>query len=168
MGKIAEITTSVLKRFYGSPGDSVSVNLESHGQDNGEYYQLPGFFCRPHDGAQGVVIDCNGNNIVVSAHDYRLSITTDKGETLLYSYNSSGVIQGKILIDKDGNIVINDGDDFAVKFNELKTAFDQLKSDFDLHVHNYVDSPIGSSVTSPISIPSTADMSSAKVDKVKI
>ena len=74
-------------------------------------------------------------------------------------------------------IELNGNTDYAVKYNELKIAFDQLKSDFNnfvsltygLHTHPYVDTPIGPSVTSPttsMGTPSTADMSTSKNTKV--
>lgn len=165
MGKIAELSNARFRQFPNAPGKSVALNIEHHGQDSAEYYQLSGFHGKPHDGLSCVVIDCGGNNIVVASHDYRFAEEIQKGETLIFSYDSSGVIKGKILINAAGEIVVNDGTDFAVKYNALKTAFDQLKSDFDAHTHGGVTS--GSSSTSTTT-PSTADMTNAKAGKVKI
>lgn len=93
------------------------------------------------------------------------------GEQVIYSRDSSGTIQANIKFKNDGEINLNDGDDFAVKFNELKTAFDTLVSDFNAHIHaGSTDSVSGPCKILPPSsaVPSTADMSNAKVEKVKL
>ncbi len=86
------------------------------------------------------------------------------GGEKLYSI-SSGSIQAFINIKNDGIIEINGNSDFAVRFNALQTAFDQLKSDFNAHTHASVTS-LG---TPTVPIPqSTADITPAKVDEVKL
>jgi hypothetical protein len=82
-----------------------------------------------------------------------------------------------IKLTADTQIELNGNSNYAVKYTELKTAFDQLKQDFDnfvsltygIHTHPYVDTPVGPSVTSPTTSqgsPSSADMSSSKNSKV--
>jgi len=59
-----------------------------------------------------------------------------------------------------------EGGDFAVRYLELKSAFDELKSDFNsflTHVHGFSGTP-----PVPPAIPSTADMSDAKIDKIEL
>lgn len=96
------------------------------------------------------------------------------GEQVIYSRDSSGTIQANIKFKNDGEIKLNDGDDFAVKFNELKTAFDTLKNDFNSHAHaGSTDSVSGPCKILPPTAtvppaPTTADMSNAKVEKVKL
>lgn len=74
-------------------------------------------------------------------------------------------------------VEVNGNADFAVAYNDLKAAFDQLKSDFDnfvnlkynLHVHpGVVAGPASTGVTPLVGASSTADMSGAKVDTVKL
>ena len=69
-----------------------------------------------------------------------------------------------------------EGGDFAVRFNELKVAFDELKQDhndlvtlFNSHPHTGVTTGPGSSgpPASP-GTPSTADMSDSKIDKIEL
>ena len=158
----------------------MSVDIEHHGTDNAELYQSSGFHGKPQDGIECVVIDCNGNNIVIATNDYRFNIEIQKGETLVYSYDSSGILKAKLLFNASGELVLNDGTDYAIKYNELKTAFDQLKSDFNnlitaynAHIHP-VPGVLAGTVTVPSSVtvstgtPSTADMSSSKVAKVRL
>jgi len=105
---------------------------------------------------------------------------TEKGERQIYSYDSDRIIKAFIRLLADGTININGDADNAVRFSELKTAFDQLKSDFDnamdyinIHIHN--DS-LGAPTTPPFSPPwpetgiqpSTADINPAKIDEIKV
>lgn len=194
MGKIAIISNARLEQSQGAPGKSFQVDIESHGIDNAEFYQLPGIYNKPQDNVTALVLDCNENNIVVAAHDYQFDETIEKGETLIYSYDDAGAIVGKIHIKingdmqidagggatlnilSGGNIEINGNADSAVAFTDLKTAFDQLKTDlnnlvtiFNAHVHPGVTSG-GSSTTATVTpgTPSAADMSGAEVPTVKV
>lgn len=64
----------------------------------------------------------------------------------------------------DGQAEINGTGDHAVRFAELETAFNQLKSDFDAHMHTgNLAAP-----TSPPLAPSTADISPAKIDTIEV
>jgi phage baseplate assembly protein V len=153
----------------------------------------------PDGDTESVIAFINGNRdqgiaLVVADRDERptdLSV----GEVRLYSKNgnkitmeSNGDISieatsGKVIIDADDNvtidtgneIVLNSGTDYAVAYDDLKTAFDQLKSDFNnfvaltYNLHNHATAPNG-----PVSFPSslgsssTADMSGSKVSDVRL
>ena len=79
-------------------------------------------------------------------------------------------------------IKVNSGTDFAVKFNALKTGFDQLRTElnslvtvFNSHVHPIplaqALSPVSPPPSSPPTVsgvPAVADISLAKVDKVML
>lgn len=120
MAKIAILNNARLKQFQNAPGQSIAVDIEHHGTDNAEFYQLPGFHGRPQDGAECVVIDCNGNNIVIASHDYKFDTEIQKGETLIFSYDANGVIKGKILIGQDGKISLsNESKNFKILFDKL-------------------------------------------------
>ena len=109
MAKIAILRNSRLETFQGTTGKLHNVDIQHHGTDDAELYQQSGIYSRPQDGVSGVVIDCSNNNIVIASHDYKFDETIEKGETLIYSYDDSGVLQGKILIGIDGKITINNG-----------------------------------------------------------
>jgi hypothetical protein len=77
----------------------------------------------------------------------------------------------------DGTAIINGDADFAVAYTDLKTAFDQLKTDYDtfistkynMHVHPGVTAGAASTaVTLTVGSSSTADMAGAKVATVKL
>lgn len=69
-----------------------------------------------------------------------------------------------ITLTSTGDIVLNGDSDFAVAFTDMKAAFDTLVSDFNTHMHP--TAALGS--PSPPVAPTTADMSGAKVDTVKV
>ena len=108
-----------------------------------------------------------------------LEIKNDKADVLLKPTGEINVLNdsGSFNIKSDGVIEINGNADFAVAFTDLKTAFDQLKTDFNtfvttiynLHVHPGVTAgPASTGVAPLVGTGSTADMSGAKVDTVKI
>lgn len=83
--------------------------------------------------------------------------------------------QGKIVFKIDDQ----EGGDYAVRYNELKTAFDKLKEDFNnlVTVFNSHTQPVSVNITTGIgtaSAPvtpgqsSTADMSNAKIEKMEV
>ncbi len=89
----------------------------------------------------------------------------DEGESKIYS-SDGGVEKAFIKLLKTGIIELNGNNDFAVRFSDLKSGFDTLKSDFNtflVHVH-------GASGTPPVppAVPSTASIDSSKVSEVKI
>lgn len=95
----------------------------------------------------------------------RINIKHSSGATILFDET------GQITLTGVDNININGSDDFAVAYTELKTAFDQLLNDFNAHIHTTTATIGASSTPGIISIPttpSTADMSSAKVETVKL
>lgn len=156
MGVLATLKNAIFKQTDDAPGKSINVDLQTIGDnsDDAELYHLPGVFSKPIDGTTGVSVDVGGNNIIVSTHDYRLNKDLDKGETLIYSLDSDGVIQGEIFIDNVGKIAIrNDSQSLKSLVDDLidevkalttfgsptfhqvsaatKANLDVIKSDFD-------------------------------------
>lgn len=113
------------------------------------------------------------------AMDDGIEPDSDEGEVKIYSVDS-GARGALIVLRADGTIELNGDTDFITKFNEMKTAFDQFKSDFDGHKHypsgTLLDG-LGSPCTGDTGVPSsapgvpkptTADMANAKADTVKV
>lgn len=118
MAKIAILSGSKFGQIKGTPGNSLQNTTETHGVDNSEFYQLPGFYSKPVDGVRGVVVECAGFDVIIASNDYRMTQDIEAGETLIYSVDSSGLIKGKMLIDKDGLFSV------ANETQNLKTIFD--------------------------------------------
>jgi hypothetical protein len=115
---------------------------------------LPGLFPTVTDGDNGVISP---------------AVNTDRIE--LRTRDGAGFVS---MVD-DGTVEINGNADFAVAYTDLKSAFDQLKSDFDTFVttkynlHNHPTAPAGPvSIPSVVGAASTADMSGAKLSTIKV
>jgi hypothetical protein len=78
----------------------------------------------------------------------------------------------KVSLKDNGDLVLNEGDDYAVKFNELKKQFNTLKDEFDAHVH-VASLPVNSSgnasgTVNAILVKSLANIDTCKVNKVRL
>lgn len=91
-------------------------------------------------------------NVVASFHAINLEI------------KSAG--SAKIALTPTTEVILNGGADWAVQFSALQTAFDELKSAFNTHVHAGVTS--GGASTAATSVPSAADISLAKIASVRL
>jgi phage gp45-like len=139
-----------------------------------EYLSPYGFEGMPSK-SQTVIVSINGNKdqaLAIVLHD-RDSRPKDLSldETKLYSK-----FGGFVKCNKNGEVEIMGNADYAVAFTDLKTAFDSLKATVDdhitkynLHKHGGVSTGGGSTaIPDTIAVVSTADMSGAKVDKVRL
>lgn len=88
-----------------------------------------------------------------------------EGEVHLYSTNSDGSSeQAFILMKNDGTMQVNGDADYAIRYSDMKSAFNQFKNDFNSHTHTgNMGAP-----TSPPTVPTSADMSPSKVDTVQV
>ena len=66
----------------------------------------------------------------------------EHGEKILYSRDSSGGVKGKLYINKSGEFVFNDGTDYAVAFEDLKTAMDNFKTSIESSITSAIASAI--------------------------
>lgn len=182
MATIANILKTAIKQIKNAPGKSLNANIEDIGNSDSEceIYHIPGVFSLPVKDTIGICFNVGGLKIISGTHNYKIDETLDEGETLFYSMTEDGNLKAKIYLNKSSEIVLNDGTDYSVKYNELKTAFDKLKSDFNSivslynsHIHPVPGVMLGgpgtaSSPTVSTGSPSTADMSNSKVAKVRI
>ena len=120
----------------------------------------------PGDAVVFVEGDNVGGKIAVGFLDTRNAPVSGDGEKRLYSRNSGGTIQAIIYLKDDGTLEINSGSDFAVRFNALQTAFNELKLAFNTHVHGGVTS--GGASTAITSVLSAADISLAKITEINV
>jgi hypothetical protein len=122
----------------------------------------------PANGTRVYICNVSDSYQVAVATSDGLTPEVEAGEVEIYSTdNPVTAKQARIYLNKDGEIILNQGTDFAVRFSALETAFNQLKSDYDAHTHPYVDTPIGASTTSATA-PSTADISGAKIEEILV
>ena len=173
------ITGKVLDSEIGPNGDGdtdvriLTVEL-ADGDDvqTVEYYDDGGRDYLPPDGAEVVIVDVSSAHRVAVAVDDRQTPAVGKGEQELYSLEADGETKAaKIKLDQAGAITLNDGEDFAVQFSALKEAFDKLVEDLNafIGVYNTHTHPMGpTGVPSATGTDSAADMSGAKIEKIKV
>ena len=148
-----------------SPSDLQSVQLVSIGGE--DYHPLPG--------AKVMVAQVGNAWKMAIVLDDGITPTAAGGERFLYSLTTAGALAALIKLRNDSTMELNGDADFAVAFNDLKTAFDQFQSDFNnfvtvkFNLHNHPTAPPGVvSVPSVTGAASTADIDPAKVATVKL
>lgn len=127
----------------------------------------------PPNGSQVIVLDLGNAWKVAIASDDGVESEADPGDHEIYSTDAAGETKiAFVKCTRNGALPITkiNGDaDFAVRFNELKTAFDQLLADHDAHTHNVpITGPAGTTASTPPLVGSTADIDPAKVDDLKL
>lgn len=95
-----------------------------------EQYRLSGFDCVPPEETKHLTLDLGGGWKISFAENDGVEPDSglDPGEAKVYS-SIAGVVTAFMFFRKNGVIEINGDDDFAVRYSELETAFNQLKSD---------------------------------------
>lgn len=128
-------------------GDSQTVESRQHA----------GFRSKPPAGAKLFVTKFSDHYKIAIAEDDGIIQTLNDGETIVYGSDSGAVVSFiKALV--TGILELNGNADFAVRYNALETAFNELQSAYNSHNH-------GGSGTSA---PSSADITTTKVDTVKL
>ena len=121
----------------------------------------------------------NPEDLIILAYYDEVAKVAQVGEKRIYS-TKEGRLAANIYLNQEGVIDLNQGEDFAVKFNELKAGFDQLKTDFNsfasnFNLHTHTATSFGSPTTPPPSSvppitiqPTTASVDNAKQEKIKL
>ena len=121
------------------------------------------FFLGSRDENTKIIISPNESgdpaNIFITAGDTDVSIQENG---LFRAENSNGYVS----LSSGGTISINGTSDYAVAYNDLKTAFDSLKTTVNTHIHSGVVTGPGN--TGALVTPATADISGAKVSTVQL
>ena len=100
------------------------------------------------------------------------------GEKRIFSTDADGVLSFALHLKNDGTAEFGGDADFMVRYNELETGFNALKSDlntfistFNAHVHPFVGLAVGvPGITTPTTTagsPSSADISGEKINEIK-
>lgn len=147
-----------------APDDVQSVEQINHG---GEQYNPP-------VGSQVVILNLGDAWKVAIASDDDVEPDALPGEKEIYSnHPATGAKLAFVRCTFDGIkqlVKINGEADFAVRFNALQIAFNQLKADYDGHKHKYTAPlhPGSPTDTGAPTAASTADISPAKVEDIKL
>jgi len=146
------------------------VKIEILKNDNhfSTIYGSPGDDSRPMPGDSVVYVENNniGGKSAVGFLDTENPPVSGDGERRLYSRDAGSNIVAIIFLKKDGTIQLNSGSDFAVRFTALETAFNELQTKFNTHVHGGVTT--GSGSTGTTATPSIGDISLSKIDDIRV
>ena len=127
--------------------------------------------CSPLPGTKILILNASDAwPIGLILEDGQTPIASD-GERFLYAQSALGTIASSVKCKKTGEVVINDGEDYAVAFSKMKEAFDQLRSDLNDLVLKFNTHPghlPGRPVPAVPAIPSLADMTGSKCSTVKV
>lgn len=151
----------------------VQISTDENTQDI-EVIGNPGEHSAPMDGDQAYIMHISGNYYVVVAVDDMITPDVEPGEKEIYSRTAQDVKSAIIKLDKKGfiNFTNNENsvaEDYAVKYNELKSAFDKLKTDFNNFVTAYNSHTNGPyPLSGPQATQTTADIEEAKSKSVKL
>ena len=104
----------------------------------------------------------------VAVEDQNNVASVAEGGKRLFSRDpSTGAVKAFIDWLTNGILHLNGNAYSAVRFQELETAFNQLQSDFDSHTHLYTPG-VGTPTQTAITVASTADITPAESDTVKL
>lgn len=153
------------------PNDiSTLAVLAPFGDDSAPPAGLTGTMSETGASGEGVLLGVQSDHNVATNGEKRIYSTTTDGKE----------VKAFIMLRVDGTMELLGTGDFLVKFNEMNSAFGQLKSDFDSLVNLYnahihvTTATVGPTAvpgviapTASTGSPTTADMSAAKAENLK-
>ncbi|MBE3129554.1 MAG: hypothetical protein IMZ54_02405 [Acidobacteria bacterium] len=169
---LVTIKSTKIEKIGTSESETVRAVIEDNAGNagTGEVYGQPGLVTRPAKNTRSVRLRIGGLSILIAAFRYDIAAPDNPGETKLYSTDEEGIEKSTHVLTSDGKHVFNGGEDFAVRFGALETAFNSLKGDFNAHVHPVPGVMLGGpgTATSAIVVPNTASVAGAKVEEILI
>lgn len=137
------------------------IQIGPYGVDSNPVKDMVAVYGPTQQKGENVIIGYLNINQLADIGEYRNFSTDENGNLAFYTW-----------LKNDGTMEIGGNSDFMVRYSELKTGFDQLKSDlntfitlYNAHVHVTPAGP--SSPTVSLATPSTADISGAKIQEIK-
>jgi hypothetical protein len=178
--KIGTVTGTEIRKNRDGTQNTVMLQVEMDDADDVQSVELmphAGMDYRPRSGTKVFIVESGAAYKLAIASKDAIEPSSAVGEQKVYSVDAGGLVAAIVHWMEDGQLVLNMGAGTAVEFKRLKTAFDQLKSDFDNHVHlaglplgSVVDSIAGpcTGTTAPPSAASIADIDPAESPTVNV
>ncbi|AGF91185.1 structural protein [Cellulophaga phage phi47:1] len=133
----------------------------SFGDDSSPLKDMVAIFAKTQVSGEDVVIGYLNQHQIAEA-----------GEKRIFSVNQDNTLSAEIHLKSDNQIVINKGEDWAVKYSELEKSFNQLRDDlntivsrYNSHVHS---APNGASTPLPLAQASTVTIDAAKSSDIRL
>lgn len=181
MAMIGEVIQSAVVPDPDGDGHILTLQVQITDPDDIQDIELmrhAGVDYKPPEDSQVVIVEIHPSYRVAIACDDGIEPEAAEGDYEIYG-SDSGAKTSRVKCVYDGQVEVNGTGDWAVRYTELKTAFDQLKTDFDAlvgvfnnHQHAYVGAGTGSSDQTTTGAQSgstsSADMTNSKVDTVEL
>lgn len=176
--RLITVASSRSEKVGRAQGDSVITTAQ--GDDDrdydSEFWATHGIVSRPAKTTRAIRFRFGPLSIVIAAYTYGVEPPANPGACKLYSTDENGAEKASHLLDADGKHTFNNGEDWAVRYSKLETAFNELKSQhnklqaaYDLHTHGGVETGTGTTAApAPSGAASTADITAAKVEEILI
>ena len=147
---------------------------------------MSGINSRPIEGHKVAIIDLGGGFEVGVCSDDEIDADLEDGETEIFSFDPDGNKLAKLKCNTDSHVVVNNGEDWGVRYSKLEEHFNELQQKHNdlvqfvsnfitvtYNLHNHPTAPVG-----PVSVPSltgtsssdqsTGDISESKVDDFRL
>jgi hypothetical protein len=86
-------------------------------------YHPPGISSAPTVGDRLIEVPAGSGRVIVAAHNYRIEVEPESGETIIYSTDSDGsAVEAKIHLKGDGTIELNGDSESLTMYGPLNTA----------------------------------------------
>ena len=137
-------------------------------------YNPSGDFSVPLPNDYVTLIEMQGTGNYIALGNLNNITNVNNGEKKLYSRNSAGAVKASIYLKNDKIIVVNEGTDFGIRYNEMKTQLDQLKADFNnfvtitYNLHKHPETGGVTGVPDVTGTASTVDFTNTKVASLKL
>ena len=152
---------------FGNDDVQETQNVSSFGDDSNPVRDLIAVYAPTTDIGNPVIIGYINQNQIAKV-----------GEKRIFSTDSEGNVVFAIHLKNDGTAEVGGNTDNLVRYSKLKQEFDVLNdkvnsliAKYNTHLHPFVGLAIGvtgaTAVSTSTETPSTADMSSAKIDEIK-
>lgn len=156
MGSISKlISTKIGDYVIGTISKRIGYNLEM------PFFSPAGMDSVPLPDDKQFIEKKDGTGNFVILGSLMISQGAKAGEMIIYSRDSNGAVKGKVYVNNAGEIVLNDGVDYAVTHTQLQTALTAYANSVNLSLAAKLD---GGGTTGTTSV----DISSSKVEKVRL
>lgn len=156
-----------------SEGDDKVVNVEAVISDpdsmEGHQGTPSGIDSKPQEGDYAVGVQLPGSSqwAIIGYMDPKNQSLVEEGEIRIYSRDSGGNAAIEFILKSDGTAEMGGDADNVAGFAELKSGFDQLKTQITNNL-NAISAAITTLTGTYVVIPLTATIDNAKIDELKV
>ncbi len=124
-----------------------------------------GIDCNPIEGMVAIFAETSmkGDQVIIGY--VNKNAIAEVGGLRLFSTNSAGAEQFYVYLRASNNLELGGDARHLARFEELETAFNELKSAYNSHTHL---STATGTPTSGVSVSSSADISACKIDNITV